>query len=143
MKGPAGFQVARIIQASLAAAIGLYGAIAILVMQADQGSKPENSLTYTLFGLAVITTAVARLFFQRAEAWQAPVRGLDDGSGEATGLPGGGASPFVLAIVAWAMFEAVGVFGLVLALLGGPGIYIVGGSFLLILLHPPRKDWFD
>ena len=67
--------------------------------------------------------------------------GAQPGTMTAPSSPAGSSVP-AKAVVAWALMEGAGVCGLVLTLLSGPGLWLIGLSFVVMLLHPPKRSWF-
>lgn len=159
---PAIGQVATIIRMALVTSLVIYGTVGFVVGP-RLGAQADPIVGWILLALGLGTSIAGVLLHRRiAERAERGLGGLGgaggaggaDGADGASGAGGAGGEPMAplpgrrnlldhapvlqRLIIAWALIEATGVMGLVLMLLGGPGIYLVVGSAILLLLHPPR-----
>lgn len=135
---PAPKTVARILQLALAASVVMYGVVA-MVLRGSEGLPALPSPVHVVLHAAAAVLGLGGLWvFRRLDpsrtAGLPPVGG---GQGRAALHP-----VLARAVVGWALFEAVGILGLVASLTGGSGQVLVLAGLLLILLHPPRDEWF-
>jgi len=123
---------------ALAASVVLYGVLAMVLRDrvTPLAGLPDavHTVLHVLAGLLVVAGV---LLFRRIAA---PKTGVPGTSTDGPVAPVPALPPRI--IVGWALFEAVGVLGLVASLTGGNGQILVLASLVLILLHPPRAEWF-
>ena len=135
---PPALGVARILGIALAASVVLYGILSMVLRDASGEPDLPGAIHAALHVMAGLMVIAGVWLFRRMEA---PRSGGDVGSADLTHSRRPPALP-VRMVLGWALFEAVGVLGLVVSLLGGNGQVLVLVSLLLILLYPPRLEWF-
>lgn len=131
---PSRLAVARIVRLALAASVVLYGVLTILLRGQAALAELPGAVQAALHVAAGVLVLVGVWVFRRLEA------AVTRTPGAGAAVPGPALPPMMIA--GWALFESVGVLGLVVSLLGGNGQVLILASLVLILLHPPRAEWF-
>jgi hypothetical protein len=131
---------ARIVVLALAAAVVLYGVVGLLFTAARSDDAPLADDSATLWVMRGALAVVTVINFSTGAYLR---RGL---LGSGATPPGGTGRPLVPAtVVSGALAEAVGIYGLVLTLLGGePWDVMVFGVVALLALaavFPRREAW--
>ncbi len=133
--GPSPFLTARILRLALAASVVVYGVLAIFLRDRMPPSDLPPAL-FTVLHVAAGALVLAGVWVFRRTETSLVARRREPRQQPGPALPAG-------MVAGWALFESVGVLGLVVSLLGGTGQVLVLVSLLLILLHPPRQEWFS
>ncbi len=131
---PPALAFARILRVALVVSVVLYGVLS-MVLRDRVGAEDLPGATHAaLHVVAGVLVLLGVWLFRRMES--AGPRASSREAGDRPALP-----PMMVA--GWSLFEAVGLLGLVVSLLGGTGQVLVLVSLLLLLLHPPRLEWFS
>jgi hypothetical protein len=134
--------VARAIWASLLAAVGAYVGVVLVVPGAGSpGAEPVLAalMLPMLLAVAWVLTGVV---------WFVHLRFLAPAPGRRPAAPAGGVDPertFLLLVLCWGLGEAIGVFGLVLGILGREletALVFFAWSAALLLVVRPRPAHF-
>ncbi|MEM7248365.1 MAG: hypothetical protein AAF533_23725 [Acidobacteriota bacterium] len=117
-----------IVWAAFTVSIGIYVAVGLLAAPKDV--EPPSQVLAALLGVIAIGLVGAG-FFARTLAWPNGTADYESPSAQRA---------FGLTVVAYALFESCGIFGLVLALLGAPPLWTIPFyviSFAAFAVSPP------
>ena len=118
--------VQRVLHMALIGSTVVYGVLGFALQGIASGSIPQEANWVLL--IAGLLAALAGVFIYRR-----PKTVLTQAAPTEAGKP-------PITVVAWMALDAAGVCGLIMMLADGPGIYLIAGALVLLLLHPPRSD---
>ena len=118
--------VQRVLHMALIGSTVVYGVLGFALKGTGSGSIPYEA-TWALL-MAGVVAALAGVFIYRR-----PETVVNRAAPTEAGKP-------PITVVAWMALDAAGVCGLIMMLADGPGIYLIAGALVLLLLHPPRRD---